>query len=83
MHTPRDELERVPSFEQQQRRDMAARRADVVVCDSCGLTIDQEIEPGRWRHAACPAPELPSIAQQIIDRVRSRRHEGPRHASDR
>jgi hypothetical protein len=38
-----------------------------VWCDSCGLEV---LEPGRWRHAECPVPELGEQARRALDRAR-------------
>jgi hypothetical protein len=43
------------------------------VCDSCGAIVDRELEPGRFRHDACPPPPLPAAAVDAIKRARALR----------
>lgn len=80
MFTPRDELERVPSFDRQCLESEAQRQAEFapVFCDSCGDAVDQATEPGRYRHAGCPTPPLPPAAVAVMQRVRTRQTETDR-----
>lgn len=63
-HTPIDELESVPSFTEQLRRESAP------ACDSCGRPLDREVDGLRFRHAGCPAPALSDAAIAVLNRVR-------------
>lgn len=82
MHTDRDALERVATFDRQLREQAERVEAErlaaelVVTCDSCGEPIDRAVEPGRYRHEACPTPPLPATAEQVLARLRARRDEG-------
>lgn len=41
-------------------------------CDRCGLPIDPEQHPHRFRHPECPAKPLPAEAVEALDRLRAR-----------
>lgn len=76
--TPREELDRVPSFTEQERRRREASStapdpsAPPRVCDSCGQRVD---DPLRWRHAECPPPPLPDAARRVFEMLEQRRNE--------
>lgn len=74
MFTPRDELERVRTFDRQlaEAHDEQRNAAAAIRCDSCGDVVDQDSEPGRYRHAGCPTPALPPAALAVLKRLRTR-----------
>lgn len=49
--------------------DFLDRMTKRVYCDTCREEVDQELEPGRWRHAACPPPPYPDAALQVFDKI--------------
>lgn len=53
--------------------DYLDRQHKNVYCDSCKQAIDQDLEPGRFRHAACPVPPLPPAALAVLEQVANRR----------
>lgn len=53
--------------------DYLDRLAKVAYCDVCRKVVDQQAEPGRWRHLACPVPALPQDALDVIARTRGTR----------
>lgn len=77
MFTPRDELDRVPTFEEQERRRREARtppaedQHEPRLCDSCRTVIDPVAEPNRYRHRDCPPPPLPRAAREALARLRA------------
>lgn len=75
-HTPRDELDRVPSFDEQQRRqgprpqDLRIPPGRATRCDACGAELDPASL--RFRCKTCPPPALPTVATEILARLRAR-----------
>lgn len=73
-HTPRDELERVPTFDEQIRRRDSQRSGSAAqsarLCDSCSLPIDPA--ENRFRHVDCPPPPIPDGVRAVLERLRSR-----------
>lgn len=77
--TPRDELERVPSFTEQLRSERGPlpgapdTSESVRVCDSCGEPLDPVEDLHRTRHRDCPPPPIPSIAREALERLRAKK----------
>lgn len=81
MHTDREDLERVPSFAEQERRareraaapSLDLSRSGAPRCDACGAELDPAAL--RFRCETCPPPPLPSVATELLARLRARREE--------
>ena len=77
--TPRDELERVPSFTEQERHHQEAiahRVAEATperLCDSCRERLDPVDDLHRTRHRGCTPPPIPPAAREALERLRARR----------
>lgn len=44
-----------------------------IYCDSCRQPVNQQDEPGRFRHHTCPVPPLPPAAHAVLEQVRQLR----------
>lgn len=53
--------------------DYLDRMAKTIYCDTCRLVVDQDVEPGRWRHAACPPPPYPEAALKVFEQINKKR----------
>lgn len=49
--------------------DYLDRMAKTIYCDSCGKEVDQNNQPGRWRHTDCPVPALPAAAVAVLEQI--------------
>ena len=53
--------------------DYIDRMTKTVYCDTCNKVVDQNAEPGRWRHAACAPPPYPDAAQRVFEQINKMR----------